>query len=456
MSKNTMKNSASTATVKGEKRTEAKGAKAQNTPTTTATSGNASATTVTTTTIDLRSSPSAVTANKVVHQKPDESKRKTCLDNLTACARSILKTPDVDGLLCWVLKLTQYELKDHLYTYLVEKGYNPIYADGYLYATGDIPVMLQAHMDTVHSSPATEIFVSNKGNVSSPQGIGGDDRCGIYTILSIIKQGYKPYILFTEDEEIGCVGAKKFVKDLDTYVDKPDIHFIVEIDRKGVDDSVFYECDNKDFETFINTYGFVSDFGSFSDICETAPAIGVAAVNLSSGYYNPHTLREYISLGDLGRVIDRVSAIVADASIGKTQKYEFVEAARKSGYNWFRCKGYVDDLDDGYEDYAGDEDDCFDGQSVQDNPLLTLGYAMDITGDGILLYDPETKRYFDYLEFDTYYYADIDGHVYALVDTTEYGYPVVKKTDYTPYTQTFSTFHPQFRDCEEVYICETV
>lgn len=67
-------------------------------------------------------------------------------------------------------------------------------------------------MDTVHRQPVEQICYSADGAVTmSPQGIGGDDRCGVWMILQILRTA-KCHVLFCEDEEVGCVGAKKFTR----------------------------------------------------------------------------------------------------------------------------------------------------------------------------------------------------------------------------------------------------
>ena len=164
----------------------------------------------------------------------------------------------------------------------------------------------------------------------SPQGIGGDDRCGVYALVTAYRKSeVKPWLLFTCDEEIGGVGAEKFCehhrkgklpKELDG------LKLLVEIDRKGEKDAVYYECGNEEFEEYITSKGFETEYGSFSDISVIAPELGVAAVNLSSGYYNAHTLHEYINRAHLNATIEKVIEIVADASAEDFPKYEYVNA----------------------------------------------------------------------------------------------------------------------------------
>ena len=199
----------------------------------------------------------------------------------------------------------------------------------FLLVKGDAPIMLVAHLDTVHTEPVKQICASEGGNIlMSPQGIGGDDRCGVFALVKIYQSAQvKPWLLFTCDEEVGGLGAQQFClahsqRRLPTELD--DLKFLVEIDRKGKNDAVYYDCDNPDFEAYITGKGFTTAFGSFSDISLIAPELGVAAVNLSSGYYAPHTLHEYIIRTQLENVIQRVVEIVSEAS--DLPRFEYIEA----------------------------------------------------------------------------------------------------------------------------------
>jgi hypothetical protein len=86
--------------------------------------------------------------------------------------------------------------------------------------------------------------------------------------------------------------------------DNPELKYIIEYDRKGRKDCVFYQCDNRDFVDFVEKFGFKEATGTFSDISVIAPALGVAAVNLASGYYFPHTNHEVVSLHDMHNVVE--------------------------------------------------------------------------------------------------------------------------------------------------------
>jgi len=195
---------------------------------------------------------------------------------------------------------------------------------------GEAPVMLVAHMDTVHNERVKHICTTQDGNIlMSPQGIGGDDRCGVYALVNAYEAAEKkPWLLFTCDEEIGGRGADNFCrkyKDGKLPKELADLKLIIEIDRRGSEDAVYYSCDNKEFEDYITSKGFKTASGSFSDISYIAPDLGVAAVNLSSGYYNAHTQHEYINRQHIDAVIAKVNEIVAEAAKPDFPKYEYIE-----------------------------------------------------------------------------------------------------------------------------------
>lgn len=221
-------------------------------------------------------------------------------------------------------KMSQPELKKHLARKLFKSYPEVIDQDGFLYAQGTFPVLLVAHLDTVHDKLPTEILYDSKNNIlTSPQGIGGDDRCGVYMILEIIKH-FNCSVLFCEDEEKMGVGADKFTEA--KFTSSLDFNYIIEFDRKNANDAVFYDCDNPDFEKFITEEFYKSAWGSFSDISIIAPYLGCAAVNLSCGYYNPHTTAEYINLAEMEHSIAATLSILSRTT--ESDKFEYIEAPK--------------------------------------------------------------------------------------------------------------------------------
>ena len=227
-------------------------------------------------------------------------------------------------LLTKLLKMTQPEVKRFCKGFLKSFGYKPVLKDGFLFAQGDLPIALVAHMDTVFSPPTSLKFTKN--SVTSPTGLGADDRAGIYGILEMVRRGYRPTIILLEDEEIGGIGAYKFI-DQDITLD---VRYMIELDRQGQDDAVFYDCDNIEFTNYICEFGFKKATGSFSDISIIAPHYGVGAVNLSIGYYSQHTINEILIFSFLTETLDKVELMLNDIP-----ENHFPYITPKSKNKWF-------------------------------------------------------------------------------------------------------------------------
>ena len=229
-----------------------------------------------------------------------------------------------------ICRMSQNQLKTYLTKYLKSKYNDVTSSDGFIYAKGAFPVLLVAHMDTVHKKQVSQIAYTDGGDkISSPQGIGGDDRAGVYSVMQIVKD-YNCSVLFTEDEEIGGIGATKFVKTLrKKEIEIAKVNYMIELDRKGEKDAVFYECDNPEFEQFIlQDDDWEIAYGSYTDIVELEPEIGVAGVNFSCGYYKPHTTDEYVVISEMKENIDKVKKLLGRTNQNK--EFEFIEA--ENGY----------------------------------------------------------------------------------------------------------------------------
>ena len=239
-----------------------------------------------------------------------------------------------------ILSMTQPELKATMRKYLSDVGYTTITnKDGFLFAKGNLPVLLLAHLDTVHKEVPQAICVdADKGVVMAPNGIGGDDRCGVYMISELVRE-LKCSVLLLEDEECGTIGAGKFCKYYPNIKKLPKFNYLIEMDRKGKNDCVFYSCDNTEFTEFIEGFGWKTEHGSCSDISKIAPHLKTAAVNLSSGYYNPHCSNEYIVLSEVQENIERIAKMIET----KSKHFEYVEKKytyTNSGTGWSGYSGY--------------------------------------------------------------------------------------------------------------------
>jgi len=184
-----------------------------------------------------------------------------------------------------------------------------------------------SHTDTVHSIDTInvrEMMLPNAQGVIKPAlkafndqgfetGIGGDDKCGVFACLTLLKS--LPYVkaAFFVSEETGCHGSKfadpSFFKNVGYGIqfDAPENWMITEecfgqvlFDRG----SEFFDKVNK-----VLTEGMViSDMEymvhPYTDVYALRKKFDFSCINFSIGYYDYHTKYEYVVIEDVFNGID--------------------------------------------------------------------------------------------------------------------------------------------------------
>lgn len=247
-----------------------------------------------------------------------------------------------------LLRAPQGNIKKVLKHYLKERYKEVIETERYIIAKGDIPIALAAHMDTVFESEIQclsvrrecELLYDRQKNIMHCVGYGGfDDKAGIFAILQIVQTGLRPHIIFSTDEEKGCLGAKVLASQPCPF---KDLRYIIQLDRRGIRDCVFYDLDTekcKNFVDYVESFGFVEAYGTFTDITEYCPEWGVAGVNLSVGYFNEHTHSEVLYVDPLLATIKKVICMLRQENI---PQFPYIEQIY-SYYNWKSLYGFYDD-----------------------------------------------------------------------------------------------------------------
>lgn len=223
-----------------------------------------------------------------------------------------------------IVKMRQITLLHSMEKYL-KRFYSEkdlIITDHYIIAKGSIPVMLVAHLDTVFETPPSLILYDQRQHLMwSPQGLGADDRAGVFSILKILSKGYLPSVCFTTDEEIGNYGSSILIDEIKSSP-IPSLKYIIQLDRQGQNDCVFYQCNNRNFTEYVESFGFITAPGSYTDISNICPTWKIAGVNLSIGYYNEHSTKEILNTYYMYMTINKVFKMLDDAkNLNKPFKY---------------------------------------------------------------------------------------------------------------------------------------
>lgn len=200
-----------------------------------------------------------------------------------------------------------------------------------------------SHMDTVHDVEDNyKIFYYSKDendkklfakNGKLKGGIGGDDKCGVYACLYMLKNRPSIKAVFFTQEETGCKGSNNIDK---TFFD--DVRYIIQLDRYGnsdfIDKYMGQKTVSQEFSSEIGKlkkeFGFKSAVGIYTDAINLwDDNVGISCVNISCGFYAPHSVNEYIIINELWNSVLFTEKII---KILKAKKYESIPSFVKTTY----------------------------------------------------------------------------------------------------------------------------
>lgn len=217
---------------------------------------------------------------------------------------------------------------------------------------------LCAHMDQVQNfHPKDFVCVEDHGVIFgySPKthkqcGLGADDKNGIFVALTCLKKYDNLKCAFFVGEEIGCVGSEGV--DVSFF---DNCTFCAQIDRRGDSDMVTRISGELCSPSFIadadcTAWGYHESDGLMTDVNALRQrGVTASCVNMSCGYYEPHTDREITDIEDLRKCYAFVCHLIEDC----TGDYTFSSSASQwtDSYctKWFDTWEYDECLDFCYE-----------------------------------------------------------------------------------------------------------
>ena len=161
-----------------------------------------------------------------------------------------------------------------------------------------------AHMDQVqerHSKDfiayeAEDIIIGFSPKHKEQQGLGADDKCGLWIGLNCLQKFDCLKLAFFVGEEVGCKGSG--LADMAFF---DDCRFVIEPDRKGSEDLItqigWTPLCSDDFlkDIGFKKFGYKETDGMMTDI-EALKDHGLllSCINVSCGYYKPHSNEEFV------------------------------------------------------------------------------------------------------------------------------------------------------------------
>ena len=252
---------------------------------------------------------------------------------------------------------------------------------GNLYVTkgvADTYPCICAHLDQVQKNHSKDFRVFKDDDIifaysaksKSMQGLGADDKNGIWIALELLERLDVLKCAFFVGEEIGCVGSSE--ADMEFF---KDVRYCIQPDRRNGDDlitNISGDICSQDFLDAIDygKFGYKETTGLMTDVEELCEkGVGVSCINISCGYYNPHTDEECTSWSELCNAFEFALHICIKLVDVYPHKYESIYKRYNYGgygnYNYYRdyCEGskgkssnYGGRYTDWYDDWECDED----------------------------------------------------------------------------------------------------
>ena len=194
---------------------------------------------------------------------------------------------------------------------------------GNLYITkGTTPTYpcIVAHLDQVqrnHSKDfipieTKELIFGYSPRNRKQEGLGADDKNGIWIALKCLEKYDTLKVALFVEEETGCRGSSQAEMDFFT-----DCRFVIQPDRRGNQDLITHigwtELCSEEFLKAIGyeQFGYQETTGAMTDILALKEnGLEISCINLSCGYYEPHTDHEFTVKEDLWNCLHLVEHII--------------------------------------------------------------------------------------------------------------------------------------------------
>lgn len=179
-----------------------------------------------------------------------------------------------------------------------------------------------SHTDTVHGlgninvveeqnyNAQNELKLSLKGynDFGLPTGIGGDDKCGVFACLILLRDLPNLKAAFFVSEETGCHGSKRADENFFTNVgyviqfDAPE-NWMISENCSGKDlfdrETDFFEKCDKILSENMNPKNMEYMRHPYTDVYALRSKFDISCINFSIGYYDYHTKDEYVVVEDV-------------------------------------------------------------------------------------------------------------------------------------------------------------
>ena len=196
-------------------------------------------------------------------------------------------------------------------------------AKAYALAGAELPLRTRRCKSTTSDEVRHEIFIDG-------QGIGADDKLGVYISLQLVKHFDKIKAAFFVEEEIGMLGSKELDKE---FFD--DVAYVIGWDSPELTRAA-WKCSGtqlftadfykKHLKPVVSKWGFTDKcFHSepFTDVIQIREKTGVMCMNFGNGGYNAHMSTEYLVIEHVDHATGMGMDIIQ--TIGNKEQFKFTK-----------------------------------------------------------------------------------------------------------------------------------
>lgn len=192
---------------------------------------------------------------------------------------------------------------------------------------------IAAHLDEVHQAREKgyevlvvrdEFIIGFNSGKREFNGIGADDKNGIWICLRCLEKYDNLKCVFFVGEEQGCIGSRQ--ADMKFF---DDCRFVLQCDRKGNSDfinRIYGEslCSSQFLkDASLKEHGYKEENGMQTDVRTLRDrGLEISCANISCGYYYPHTPHEMTNIEDLKKCRTLVEHIIENCRKVYTYKEE--------------------------------------------------------------------------------------------------------------------------------------
>ncbi len=210
---------------------------------------------------------------------------------------------------------------------------------------------IAAHLDQVqekHSKDfrcyeAEDVIIGFSPKRREQQGLGADDKVGLWIGLRCLQEFECIKLAFFVQEEVGCKGSEQ--ADMSFF---DDCRFVIEPDRRGSEDLItqigwtplcsdeFLKDIGYEQFSYKEAEGMMTDIEALKD-----NGLAISCINLSCGYYKPHTDQEFIYKPAVSNCLNFVEHIIETC----TKVYPHIDETVR-----YEKQNYYDIYDDYYDE----------------------------------------------------------------------------------------------------------